>query len=88
MTHGPGLKCPVHARRAQYKQFYFGFTNQSRVAFTTYYLVKTAGDGAVKVKKISKTSFTKVNNNLDSQEEVDNVLDELEEILPATATGW
>ena len=64
VTHGPGLKCPVHARRAQYKQFYFGFTYQSRVAFTTYFLVKTAGDGAVKVKKLSKTSFTKVNNNL------------------------
>jgi hypothetical protein len=34
------------------------------VAFTTYYLVKTAGDGAAKVKKLSKTSFSKVNNNL------------------------
>ncbi len=52
VTHGPGLKYPVHARRAQYKQIYFGFTNQSRVAFTAYYLVKTACDQAVKVKKI------------------------------------
>ena len=49
VTHGMGLKYPVHARRAQYKQFNFVFTNQSRVAFTTYYLVKTASDGAVKV---------------------------------------
>ena len=24
VTHGMGLKYPVHARRAQYKQFYFG----------------------------------------------------------------
>ena len=51
VTHGPGLKYPVHARRAQYMQFYFPFTNQSRVAFTTYYLVKTVSAGAVKVEK-------------------------------------
>ena len=36
VTHGMGLKFPVHARRAQYEQFYFCFTNQLRVAFTTY----------------------------------------------------
>jgi hypothetical protein len=48
----PGTKVPCNARRAQYKQFYFGFTNQSQVAFATYYLVKTSSEGAVKVKKI------------------------------------
>ncbi len=38
VTHGMGLKYPVHARRSQYVQFYFGFTNQSQVAFTMYYV--------------------------------------------------
>ena len=46
-----GLKYPVLTCRAQYMQFYFPFTNQSRVAFTTYYLVKTASARAVKVEK-------------------------------------